>query len=171
MNHKQKLGYMALGADFSVVEARYEIVTGYRATTGYSPSDVMQIWMIRFDKPPHRLRVKNAIEYTLFGTDLHIAAYYSDLIVVSWDGGQRIFAHPFGFTRHGLAYPERTISYSHSPNFDRIEDIIITFTEDNKFLNVGVKDFNIRYSHATEGVRATEIESHSKGRTAVEGGP
>ena len=155
MNRKQKLGYMAFGAGGPVVEARYEIVQGYKTTTGYSLRDsdlaaVMQIWTIRFDKPPHGLRVKNAVEYTLFNTELHIVARCSELIIVLWDGGKKIFADPLHFADRGRN--RVTISYSYSPDFRQIESFIVNFRKGGgDFPNVGFMDVNI------DGVCATKI--------------
>ena len=101
MSNKQKLGYMAIGAGGPVVEASYEIAEYYEATTGYIPANdfgepTMQIWTIRFDKPPQVLRVRNAVEYTLLDTE---TAYSRPLLrsyncFVGWRK-KRFLAAPF----------------------------------------------------------------------------
>ena len=159
MSNKQKLGYMAIGAGGPVVEASYEIAEeGYEATTGYRLSEgfgepaVMQIWTIQFDKPPQALRVKNAVEYTLLDAELHIVAHCSELIIVLWDGGKKIFACPFHWG--GAGRDRVTISYSYSPELPAGESIIINFNKNENFLNVGFMDVSIH------GVRATEIKEY-----------
>ena len=161
MNNKQKLGYMAIGAGGPVVEASYEIAEYYEATTGYIPVNdfdepTMQIWTIRFDKPPQVLRVRNAVEYTLLDTELHIVARCSDLIIVLWDGGKKIFGCPF-HQKDRFAAP--AIAYNYSDDFSRRENPIIRFTGRRTFQKVGIKEVTIR------GVSATEIESDPQGRS------
>lgn len=73
------------------VEASYEIVS----PPATRDQDVILNWTIQFDKRPNNLKVTDAFEYTVYGTELHSTTRQQTMeIVVEWEGGRKRFFNP-----------------------------------------------------------------------------